>query len=449
MPALENEVAKGATALFKYVDYIYDLLIKWGVSPSLSAFLDEIISVSLLILMAYLTNLFARVILYRVVVRFTHLTPVKWDDALVEHKVLKHLVRIIPGIIVNIAAPLALRSDLAIDIMQKIAQVFIVITLLNAIAAATRAFTQVFSKMDKYANKPIKVVFQIITVISYFIGGIVILSILINQSFVALFTAMGASMAILMLIFKDSILGFVAGWQLSLNDMLRPGDWITMPKYGADGDVEEISLYSVKVRNFDKTITTIPPYSLVSDSFQNWRGMQESDGRRAKRSVLIDMNSIKFCTPEMLEKYKKIVYLKEYIEKTEAEIEKYNKENHIDNSILANGRRQTNIGVFRAYLNAYLNNHPMVNDNIITMVRQLQPTEKGIPIELYFFISDKNWVNYENIQSDIFDHVLAIVPQFDLKIFQYPSGSLQSNAGGKSDVGNAPFIAFEDQEQKG
>ncbi len=222
-----------------------------------------------------------------------------------------------------------------------------------------------------------------------------------------------------------------------------------MPKYGADGDVEEISLYSVKVRNFDKTITTIPPYSLVSDSFQNWRGMQESDGRRAKRSVLIDMNSIKFCTPEMLEKYKKIVYLKEYIEKTEAEIEKYNKENHIDNSILANGRRQTNIGVFRAYLNAYLNNHPMVNDNIITMVRQLQPTEKGIPIELYFFISDKNWVNYENIQSDIFDHVLAIVPQFDLKIFQYPSGSLQSNAGGKSDVGNAPFIAFEDQEQKG
>jgi miniconductance mechanosensitive channel len=447
MPALENEVTKGATALFKFADIIYDMLIKWGVSPSLSTILDEIISVGLIILLAYLTNLFARVILYRIVVRFARLTPVKWDDALVDHKVLKHLVRIIPGIIVSLAAPLALRSDLAVEIMQRIAQIFIVVTLLNAIAAASRAFTQVFSGMKKYANKPIKVVFQIITVLAYFVGGIVILSILINQSFVALFTAMGASMAILMLIFKDSILGFVAGWQLSLNDMLRPGDWITMPKYGADGDVEEISLYSVKVRNFDKTITTIPPYSLVSESFQNWRGMQESGGRRAKRSVLIDMSSIKFCTPEMIEKYKKIAYLREYIENTEKDIEKYNKENNTDNSVLVNGRRQTNIGVFRAYLNAYLNNHPMVNKDIITMVRQLQPTEKGIPIELYFFISDKNWVNYENIQSDIFDHVLAIVPQFDLRIFQYPSGSLQSNAG-HSDTGNAPFIAFEEQDHK-
>jgi miniconductance mechanosensitive channel len=447
MPALENEVTKGATALFKFADIIYDMLIKWGVSPSLSTILDEIISVGLIILLAYLTNLFARVILYRIVVRFARLTPVKWDDALVDHKVLKHLVRIIPGIIVSLAAPLALRSDLAVEIMQRIAQIFIVVTLLNAIAAASRAFTQVFSGMKKYANKPIKVVFQIITVLAYFIGGIVILSILINQSFVALFTAMGASMAILMLIFKDSILGFVAGWQLSLNDMLRPGDWITMPKYGADGDVEEISLYSVKVRNFDKTITTIPPYSLVSESFQNWRGMQESGGRRAKRSVLIDMSSIKFCTPEMIEKYKKIAYLREYIENTEKDIEKYNKENNTDNSVLVNGRRQTNIGVFRAYLNAYLNNHPMVNKDIITMVRQLQPTEKGIPIELYFFISDKNWVNYENIQSDIFDHVLAIVPQFDLRIFQYPSGSLQSSTG-NSGTGNPPFIAFEEQDHK-
>jgi miniconductance mechanosensitive channel len=227
-----------------------------------------------------------------------------------------------------------------------------------------------------------------------------------------------------MLIFKDSILGFVAGWQLSVNDMLRPGDWITVPKYGADGDVEDISLYSVKVRNFDRTITTIPPYSLVSESFQNWRGMQESDGRRVKRSVLIDMNTIKFCTPEMLDKFRKIAYIKDYIDQTETQIESFNKEFGYDNSVLVNGRRQTNVGVFRAYLEEYLKRHPEVNHNMIAMVRQLQPTEKGIPVELYFFISNKNWVDYENIQSDIFDHVMAIVPQFRLKIFQYPSSAL-------------------------
>jgi miniconductance mechanosensitive channel len=233
---------------------------------------------------------------------------------------------------------------------------------------------------------------------------------------------MGASMAILLLIFKDSILGFVAGWQLSANDMLRQGDWITVPKYGADGNVEEISLYSVKVRNFDNTITTVPPYSLVSESFQNWRGMQESGGRRVKRSVLIDMSTIKFCTPEMLERFSKIKYLQEYIKNTEYEIERYNRENEVDNSVLVNGRRQTNIGVFRAYLQEYISRHPEVNQEMTHMVRQLQPTERGIPVELYFFIRIKDWVYYESVQSDIFDHVLAIIPQFDLKVFQYPTG---------------------------
>jgi miniconductance mechanosensitive channel len=308
--------------------------------------------------------------------------------------------------------------------MQRAAQIYIVIAILGAIGASTKALTVIFSRSKEYADKPMKVVFQIVAVLAYFVGAIVIISILANTSFTSLFAALGASMAILMLIFKDSILGFVAGWQLSVNDMLRPGDWITVPKYGADGDVEEISLYSVKVRNFDKTITTIPPYSLVSESFQNWRGMQESEGRRVKRSVLIDMNTIRFCTPEMLENFKKIAYLKEYIHSTEEQIARYNQENGYDNSMLVNGRRQTNIGVFRAYLEEYLRRHPEVNHNLIAMVRQLQPTEKGIPVELYFFISNKNWVDYENIQSDIFDHVMAIVPQFGLRIFQYPTSGL-------------------------
>ncbi len=421
---IETELTTRATALFGIVDTIYGLLLEWGVSPSLAKSLDEVISVSLLFLLAWAANLFSRLVVYRIIVHFARYTPVKWDDVFIEHKVVKHLVRVIPGIIVNLAAPIALRSELWVVVMQRAAQIYIVIAILGAIGASTKALTVIFSRSKEYADKPMKVVFQIVAVLAYFVGAIVIISILVNTSFTSLFAALGASMAILMLIFKDSILGFVAGWQLSVNDMLRPGDWITVPKYGADGDVEEISLYSVKVRNFDRTITTIPPYSLVSESFQNWRGMQESEGRRVKRSVLIDMNTIRFCTPEMLEQFKKIAYLKEYIHSTEEQIVLYNQENGYDNSMLVNGRRQTNIGVFRAYLGEYLRRHPEVNHNMTAMVRQLQPTEKGIPVELYFFISNKNWVDYENIQSDIFDHVMAIVPQFGLRIFQYPTSGL-------------------------
>ena len=421
---IETELTTRATALFGIVDTIYSLLLEWGVSPSLAKSLDEVISVSLLFLLAWAANLFSRLVVYRIIVHFARYTPVKWDDVFIEHKVVKHLVRVIPGIIVNLAAPIALRSELWVVVMQRAAQIYIVIAILGAIGASTKALTVIFSRSKEYADKPMKVVFQIVAVLAYFVGAIVIISILVNTSFTSLFAALGASMAILMLIFKDSILGFVAGWQLSVNDMLRPGDWITVPKYGADGDVEEISLYSVKVRNFDRTITTIPPYSLVSESFQNWRGMQESEGRRVKRSVLIDMNTIRFCTPEMLEQFKKIAYLKEYIHSTEEQIALYNQEYGYDNSMLVNGRRQTNIGVFRAYLEEYLRRHPEVNHNMTAMVRQLQPTEKGIPVELYFFISNKNWVDYENIQSDIFDHVMAIVPQFGLRIFQYPTSGL-------------------------
>ena len=282
--------------------------------------------------------------------------------------------------------------------------------------------TILYSEHEDYANKPVRVFFQVVAVLSYFAGAMLILSIIIGESFTTLFAGLGASMAILILVFKDTILGFVAGWQLSANDMLRKGDWITVPKYNADGNVEEMSLYSVKVRNFDNTITTIPPYILVSDSFQNWRGMQESGGRRVKRYVSIDIGTVKFCTPEMLERFRKIGYLTSYIDAKQAELEQFNTENEIDSTVLVNGRRQTNIGVFRAYLQEYLNNHPEINHEMTCMVRQLQPTERGIPIELYFFTRIKDWVYYENVQSDIFDHLLAIVPQFELKIFQLTAG---------------------------
>lgn len=419
---IENEITEKATALFGVVDGIYDMLVRNGVSVFLASWLDEIISMTLLLMISYIADIVSRYIIHRIIERFAKFTESKWDDIFVQNNVFRYLVHIIPGIIFYLCTPIALRSAFWIAIFHKAALIFMVLQLLRAAKAATHSLTIIYNEHEDYANKPVKVFFQVIAVIIYFVGGLIILSILIGKSFTTLFAGLGASMAILMLVFKDTILGFVAGWQLSTNDMLRKGDWITVPKYGADGNVEEMSLYSVKVRNFDNTITTIPPYILVSDSFQNWRGMQESGGRRVKRSVSIDIGTVKFCTPEMLEKFRKIRYLTDYIDRTQASLESYNKQHNIDNSILVNGRRQTNIGVFRAYLQEYLKQHPEINHDMSCMVRQLQPNERGIPIELYFFTRIKDWEYYENVQSDIFDHVLAIVPQFELRIFQFPAG---------------------------
>lgn len=416
---IENEITTHATALFGVVDAINKFLTDNGVSPWFASWLDEIISVSLLFLIVYITDLIGRYIIHRVIGRIARMTKSNWDDIFVENKVFKYLIHIIPGVIFYLCTPIALSSPFFVTVFQKATLIFIVFEILRAVHASSKAMTQIYSQSESYSNKPIKVIFQIVSVIAYFVGGIAILSIVINTDLTTLFAGMGAFMAVLILVFKDSILGFVAGWQLSANDMLRQGDWITVPKFGADGTVDEVSLYSVKVRNFDNTITTIPPYTLVSDSFQNWRGMQESGGRRIKRSIILDMTSICFCTPEMLEKFRKIQYLTDYIDKTESEISRHNLENNTDNTILVNGRRQTNIGVFRAYIQKYLENHPEVNHEMICMVRQLQPTERGVAIELYFFTRIKDWIYYENVQSDIFDHVMAIVEQFDLRVFQF------------------------------
>jgi miniconductance mechanosensitive channel len=260
-------------------------------------------------------------------------------------------------------------------------------------------------------------------IIIYLISGIIIISILINKSPVYLLTGLGAISAVLMLIFKDTLLGFVASIQLSSNDMLRPGDWITINKFGADGTVVDINLTTVKIENFDKTITTVPTYSMISDAFQNWRGMQESGVRRIKRSIIINMNSVKFCTPEMLEAFKKIQLINDYITDTQVILEENNAFNNIDDSIVVNGRRQTNLGVFRAYLQAYLNDNENLSKENTIIVRQLQPTEKGLPIEIYAFSNILEWDKYEDLISNIFDHIFAVVPQFELQIFQNPSGS--------------------------
>jgi len=250
----------------------------------------------------------------------------------------------------------------------------------------------------------------------------VIIAIIIGKNPMSLLVGLGASAAVLMLVFKDTILGLVASVQLSANNMVKPGDWIEMPSRNADGTVLEITLNTVKVQNWDRTISTIPTYAMVSESFHNWKGMEESDGRRIKRSVFIDKKSVSFCSDEMLERFRKIHILKEYIDEKTAEIKQYNEERGIDSSIPVNGRRLTNIGVFRKYMELYLKNNPKINQEATCMVRQLQPTERGIPMEIYCFSNEKTWVLYEGVQADIFDHVFAIVPEFGLKLFQNPSG---------------------------
>lgn len=395
-----------------------------GFSQSLADQLDQFIAFLGVLLVAYLADSICRKILLKVVSRLVKQTKATWDDIVFDRKVMVHLSRMVAPILIYILLPLAFSDagSATLALIMRFCLIFIIIMFLSFISALLTAVYTVYSEKEQFRDRPLKGLLQTVQVILYFVGGIIVVSILIDRSPGVLLTGLGASAAVLMLVFKDSIMGFVSGVQLSANNMLKVGDWITMPKYGADGDVIEVSLNTVKVRNFDKTITTIPPYLLVSDSFQNWRGMQESGGRRIKRSINIDMNSVRFCTPEMLAKYRKIQLLANYVEQTEQVIKEYNEEHHIDNSILVNGRRQTNLGVFRAYLNCYLKSHPSVNHDMTCMVRQLQPTDHGIPLELYFFSATTSWIPYEDLQSDVFDHLLAIISEFDLHVFQSPSG---------------------------
>lgn len=406
--------------------WINSYLVKWGLVHDSANIWDNLIVLLLVIAVTVGIDYTCRYIFLGLFKRFAKRTRNQWDDLIVERKIINKLMHLIPAILVYIMLPLALpRAEMPtlLGILQMICSIYIVAVILRFINAALNLLLEIYNRKEAFKNKPLKGFVQIIQVLVFFVGFIIIISILIGKSPATLFAGLGASAAILMLVFKDTILGFVAGIQLSANDMLRPGDWITMTKYGADGTVIEVTLNSIKVRNFDNTITMIPPYALVSDSFQNWRGMQESGGRRVKRSINIDMNSVRFCTPEMLDKFRKISLLTEYIDTKQQELERYNKEHNIDGSIKVNGRRQTNLGVFRAYLVNYLKSNPDVNKDLTCMVRQLQPTEKGIPMELYFFAATTVWIPYEGIQSDVFDHILAVLPEFDLQVFQEVSGS--------------------------
>ncbi len=408
---------------------LFELIDRWliacGLSASKADQLDQFILFALLLLIAFGVDFICRFILLHIVSALVKRTRVTWDDILFDRSVLIRLSRMVAPLVLSLTIPMAFAGveSFGLLLISRLCNVLILITFLNFINALLKAIYTVYNSKEQFRDRPLKGLLQTAQVALWFIGGIVIIATLLGKSPLSLLAGLGASAAILMLVFKDSIMGVVSGVQLSANDMLKVGDWIAMPKYGADGTVIEVTLNTVKVRNWDNTITTIPPYLLVSDSFQNWRGMQESGGRRVKRSVNIDMNSVRFCTPEMLDKYRKIKLLADYIDQTEKVIKDYNKAQQIDNSVLVNGRRQTNLGVFRAYLNAYLHNLPTVNDEMTILVRHLQPTDHGIPVELYFFTRTTDWAPYEQIQADVFDHLLAIVPEFDLRVFQSPTGA--------------------------
>jgi len=404
--------------------WMNNLLRLLGLTPEEANRFDQWVIIAMIIGIAYIADYVCRMILLKVVKKIVTKTKATWDDIVFDDKVMTKLCHIVAPVIIYFFFPIAFPKDSELyGIILKVTEIYIIAVSMRFVVTFFTAIYIAYNENEKYRDRPLKGLLQTAQVIVFFIGGILIFSVLFEKSPASLLAGLGASAAVLMLVFKDSIMGFISGIQLSANNMLRPGDWITVPKYNADGVVIEVTLNTVKVRNWDNTITTLPPYALVSDSFQNWRGMHESGGRRVKRSINIDMNSVRFCTPQMLEKFRKIVLLKDYIEETEEKLMAHNKESGVDDSILVNGKRQTNLGVFRAYLEKYLRSLSTVNQEMTLMVRHLQPTEKGIPLELYFFTTSKETAVYEEIQADVMDHVLAVIPEFELAVFQNPTGA--------------------------
>lgn len=360
--------------------------------------------VALILLISYIMTKLFRHLVIPAVHKITSRTKATWDDYLFNEKMMTSFCRMIPPIMFYLLLPFVFNNvPQVLDILLKGCLIYLVITTLMLVNSFLNSLYEISNEHETLRNRPLKGIYQMINLVAIGIGIILIISILIDQNAATILAGLGASAAVLMLIFKDSILGLVAGVQLSANDMLRPGDWITMPKYGADGDVLEVSLTTVKVRNFDKTITTIPPYALVSDSFQNWRGMRETGGRRIKRSIFIDMTTVHFCSEREKEMFASRGWIDEAQAKPETQV--------------------VNLYVFRNYLQNYLKEHPRTHKELMIMVRQMQPTSEGLPLEIYCFSNTTAWPEYEQIQGEIFDHILAVIPEFGLRIFQRPSGN--------------------------
>ena len=377
------------------------ILIDWGVEPKFANMFDETIIAVLMIAVSIGLDYLCQAIFVGGMRHYTRRSPHRWNTLLMQRKVIHHLIHILPGILVYFLLPLAfVRGKEILDISQKICMVYIIAAVLLTINGLLLVMLDVYNTKDTQKNRPVKGFVQVLQVLLFFIGGIIIIAVLVNKSPMSLFAGLGASAAVLMLVFKDSILGFVAGVQLSANDMLRIGDWIQLPNDVANGTVEEITLNTVKIRNWDKTISTVPPYTLVNNSFQNWRGMQESGGRRVNKNIYLDMTTLKFCTPEDLDAIRKNVPLMADYQPAEGEV-------------------PTNSQLYRIYIERYLRSLPIVNHDMDLILSQKEPTTYGVPIQVYFFSRNKVWREYERIQSDIFDHLLVMVGKFDLKLYQY------------------------------
>lgn len=403
--------------------WCYPLLRSWHWGDTLASYTSLTINIALLCFLAYNIYFVFRFLLVTVMAVVAKRTHTRFDDLLISNKTTKYIAHLIPLLFIYKSVPVILNDFVYWEtIFGKLVGIYIILLVLWIVRTIFNALRDYLKLKPKYSDKPIDSYIQVIMIILWVIGMTMIIYELFGIKAQTLLTTLGAVSAIVILIFRDTILGFVASVQVSLNDMVRIGDWITFDKYGADGDVIEINLATVKVRNFDYTTTTIPTYSLISDSFRNWRGMLNSDGRRIKRHLLIRAKSIRFLSEEELQNLKKIELISQYIDTRQNEINRYNTAHKIDKSLPINGRNLTNFGLFRKYITNYLENYPSLNKDMILLCRQLQPTAQGIPLEIYTFTKDKKFEHYEYIMADIFDHIFASVGYFDLEIFELSTG---------------------------
>ena len=406
----------------KVTHFFYDLFIKAGANEINAKYFNMFVLLLLAMVIIFLVDYVARRILRAISSRIANRSKTNFDDILITNKTPRNLAHIVPWFLAFELSPIVFKDFENIDVfLTKSLEVFGIILTLWVVRSVLHSIKDYLKTLPNLKDKPIASYIQVFMIFAWMAGLILAFAIITGQSILSFFTALGAASAIIILVFRDTILGFVASIQVSINDMVRIGDWITFDKYGADGDVTEITLATVKVQNFDKTITTIPTYALISDSFKNWRGMTNSQGRRIKRSLNIKMDSIKYLTTNDVENLKNVQLISNYLSSRQEKISVFNSENHVDKKLLLNGRNLTNIGVFRKYAEAYINNHSAINKEMMIMVRQLAPTTQGLPIEIYAFSADKRWENYEYIMADIFDHLLAAVKYFDLELFELPT----------------------------
>lgn len=403
---------------------IYDYFISLGTSDDVATYLNMVVLALVLLIVIFCIDFIIRKVLIGVFSQFASRSKTNFDDFLVKNKVPRNIAHIIPLLIALEFNTLIFNDFQSLEVFfERGLKVFAIVLTLWIVRSVLHSLKDYFKTLANFRDKPIDSYIQVFMIFAWVFGVFSAIAIITRIPFINFITGLGAASAIIILIFKDTILGFVASIQVSINDMVRIGDWITFEKYGADGDVIEINLATVKVQNFDKTITTIPTYALISDSFKNWRGMTNSEGRRIKRALFIKQSGVKYLSEQEVEELMGIQLINSYLKTRQQDIKSYNEAHQINKELLLNGRNLTNLGVFRKYIDVYLKNHSAINKDMMIMARQLAPTTQGIPMEIYAFSSDKRWENYEYIMSDIFDHLIAALPYFGLEVFELPSGA--------------------------